>query len=251
MGSNFTAPISKIERSRLVKVSCSPLAPVVVHPSSPLHLDALLSAVHPAMHDKGKVTRQGASGVEYAPLPLLRALSPDAPCDWIFAASAMEVSADAELSTVSFTKRRDGVDVLMGERQITPGMGPMRDRMTTAIAVLAREVFFFAVCYDTSELSRLLRRISHIGGMRKQGYGEVCGWGTEELGGYDRWRESLVLAGKARRFLPASFCNYGFSGDCRVQSLGAIRPPYWHHVSDTQRVDVGAGVILRERLTCS
>lgn len=75
---------------------------------------------------------------------------------------------------------------------------------------------------DAAEVRRLLRRITHIGKKRSQGYGLVAEWVVEEVPGeWGPWMD-----GRLRRPVPASM---EVPPDIPAyKTVLSIRPPYWH-----------------------
>ena len=222
----------------IVKLTAIMDAPIVQ--MSPLHLDALLTAVHPAMHNqahcpvRADTTRSGLSPV---PLPLLSAYCGST---WVWAATAAEYPDCAALSTSTITRRTDHHDVLYLQRKVTPSVGPMKDRMIKSVVIMTPEVWFYAATNNTKELMRIIQRVNAIGGLRKDGYGSVREWRLEKSAICPH--EILAQDGHARRRLPQALCEN------EAYKRLAIYPPYWMAADAPFGFEVGDAVALREEV---
>lgn len=200
----------------VVDVTCHLLRPAVI--DGPLHLDALLTARHPAMHTRDcSVTRKSGGRPMVAPLPLAVARIGGA---WVWCASAACPAGPDGVAAI--VKRRDGVDYLMTQRTVYPSVGPDRDRLKRVMTVQALPPFRAAVLgpSDVKELRRLLRRVDQVGGLRKSGYGVVREWEVAEVEAVPE--TCLCIDGVTRRTLPVEM----FAADA-APSVMSIIPPYW------------------------
>lgn len=226
---------------KTVKITATLKTPVALN--SPLHLDGILTAVHPSMHNRPeKPTRydQDDIAVWQPPLPICSARSnAGTQYDWVWAATAMEFPDNAKLESDVIVKRWTAEDVEQFRLVLSTATGSLRNRFVKFPIVVANEAYFYCVTDDIKELARLLRRVRSLGGLRKSGYGVVGGWEIEDAN--MQWQEILVKDNIARRRIPASF------GDGKPISL-SVKPPYWHKFTVTQGYDVGDTVALSDHL---
>lgn len=214
--------------------------------TAPLHLDGLLSAVHPATHGHQRPTRSDETDehIRIAPLPLGQVFYGGS---WVWAASAAQMPDEATLRVSTITKRRDPGDVYYAQRQFQPASGPMRDRMVAVQTVCTPSMSFLAVSNDVPDVRRLLRRVMSVGGLRKNGYGQVLSWDVDVADislGIDAWRETIINDGRARRRLPAEILK---PDTYRDQQLRAM-PPYWCRAGLVWGVEVGDECELRDEV---
>lgn len=190
-------------------------APVIT--TTQIHLDGILSAVHPAMHNLSGITRQSArSEVKTAPLPIDSAKIGS---KWVFCCTASDFDDSAKVFTDKFNKRKDAIDYHYITRRLTPRSGPGRDRLETCYGVLCEYVRFYASTTDLREMERICKRVSSIGNLRKMGYGRVSNFEITEA--EMEWRDCLVRFGVAMRNLPACMTVGGNLSRIPVQA------PYW------------------------
>lgn len=215
-------------------------APVIT--TTQIHLDGILSAVHPAMHNLSWITRQSArSEVKTAPLPIDSAKIGS---KWVFCCTASDFDDSAKVFTDKFNKRKDAIDYHYITRRLTPRSGPGRDRLETCYGVLCEYVRFYASTTDLREMERICKRVRSIGNLRKMGYGSVS---CIEINKTElSWKECLVLNGIAMRNMPACMVDEGFISRIPVQS------PYWlsdnieHGVMAGEKCFLADGVWLNE-----
>lgn len=201
----------------------------------PIHFDALLASVHPAMHNLKQVTRfSKAEDVVTAPLPLDSAKAGNA---WIWCASTGEFDDQAIAFDDKFNKRKDHTDYLYAQKRLTPRTGPGRDRMETAYGVLCKYMSFVYSTTAPKETDRIIKRIRSIGGLRKMGYGNVTGYEVTEIG--LNWRECLVKDGMARRHLPTSMAIGEITEAC-------VTPPYWLASNKVPAIFTGSECELKD-----
>lgn len=226
---------------KTIKVTARVKTPIAIN--SPLHLDALLVAIHPSMHNKqAKPTRYDLdnSAIEMPPLPLCSIRSrPEKPYEWVWATTAMEFPKTARLESDVIVKRWTAEDIEQFRLVLATATGALRNRFVKFPIIVTDEAYFYCTTDDVKELARLLRRVRSLGGLRKSGFGLIDGWEIEEID--MPWQEILVKDGIARRRIPASF------GDGRPISL-SVKPPYWHKSTITLGYDVGDSVKLNEGL---
>lgn len=184
---------------------------------TPIHFDALLSAVHPAMHNIPALARRnGRTGVINAPIPVD---SVKRKWEWIWCCTTAEYSDDAIMYSDKITKRKTGTDYYYLSGKHTPRTGTGRDRCETIYGIMCSSVSFLAASSDLKELERICRRVKNIGGLRKMGYGEVCGMEIKETD--LKWEECLVRDGRALRTIPKSMLK-----GCQSKRI-TVHPPYW------------------------
>lgn len=186
--------------------------------STPIHFDALLISVHPAMHNRPQLTRRS---------PVQDIVEPHIPVDsakygsvWVFCCSSADYSDDARPYQTKFTKRKDPADYFYIRSTQTPRTGPGRDRCDTIYGVVCSSVRFLASSHDEKELNRICRRVHNIGAMRKMGFGEVSEYQIQPCPDLD-WRRCLIDRGRAVRNLPAQLLQ----SKCERNII--FRPPYW------------------------
>lgn len=186
--------------------------------STPIHFDALLASVHPAMHNLNYLTRRSpAQDVVTPPIPV-----DSAKCDsdWVFCCSAADYSDDAKPYQTKFTKRKDPGDYFYIRATQAPRTGPGRDRCDTVYGVVCSSIRFFASSQAENELNRISRRVRNIGAMRKMGFGEVTEYQIQPRPDLD-WQRCLIDRGVAVRNLPAPLLQ----SECTRDII--CRPPYW------------------------
>lgn len=215
--------------------------PVIVN--APIHLDGVLAAVHPAMHNLGGINRfSGRNNVITAPLPLDSAKIDKT---WVWCATAADYAPGATAFTDKFDKRKDALDYHYISRRQTPRTGPGRDRMETVYGVACEYVQFWASSANLGALRRICARVKHIGNLRKMGYGNVHEMQITES---ERiWKECLILNGIAVRNLPGQLIETG-EKIVEVQTVS----PYWlpdnliPGCREGDRCALKAGVYLNE-----
>ena len=224
----------------VLRVTAQLQTPVAIPVHGSLHLDGLLMAVHPDAHKIDNPSKaMPLSELMALPLPLVR--FNHAGIGDVALCSAMQVSEDARVEVEPWTKRRDGYDALVAAKPYTTHVGPSKDRFQKATLVVAREVWWWAVG-DRKGVARLVRRVKHVGRLRKMGHGRVRSWTVERAEGVDPL-EVLVASedGTANRTLPPEWLSYWSS----LQSRLAVAPPYWHPDRLGEAVPEGAWVELK------
>ena len=208
--------------------------PVIL--TAPLHLDALLSAVHPDMHGGGVVSKiTDKSEIRQAPLPLDSAKLGRA---WVWCASAAEFADDAQYYEDKFARRKTDHDYLYMRGRQTRTFGPQKDLMAAVYGVVTPWVRFLASSANLHDLRHIAKRIKSVGAHREKGYGQVE---RMEIQPVDLdFTACLVDDGRARRNLP------GTLAEGRIVSMVNVRPPYWHACTMEQGVTVGGKCRLRE-----
>lgn len=220
-----------------VEVTCRLARPAVL--DGPIHLDAILTARHPAMHDRSRrLTRSCQEGLAVAPLPLAVARKGDV---WVWCASAHAPIPDGFIAIV---KRRDGVDYHMTNKTVYPSVGPERDRLVRKPTINGPIVFRAAVPDEAGikELRRLLRRVEQVGGLLKSGYGVVHEWLVSEI---DAPPETCLVDGDfTRRVLPEAML-----ASCTTPERMSILPPYWQQAETHLAYPVGIRGALCSEIT--
>lgn len=212
-----------------------------------IHLDALLSAVNPAMHKKQTIVNCMSAkndNLFSAPLPLAKVKIHD---KWIWCCSSEILPPEAKMSTETYTKRRTPEDVMMLQRRFVRGSTAMRDRMIKNSVILTPTISFLCAADERSKpwLEKLVNDVFEIGSLRKQGYGEVKSVSVWETN-FD-WKDCLLSPkGKALRRIPIEMLKSASS--C---SLNTIKPPYWMHAYDEFSIDVGQEMELNPEVECT
>lgn len=209
--------------SQLLEVTAYLRTPIVL--TDELHLDGLLMSAHPLMREHPISRSTPAEALSTAPIPI-------ASLTWGGATAALCSTAhfpdDARTTTSQATKRRDPEDVYRLTNRYNPSYGRGKDRMRQLPVVVTPSVSWLGIG-DRRGVSRLCRRISHIGGWRSAGYGEVIGWDCYYVDSPPV--AVLVQGGVAMRHLPKVWCQWG-----SVTRSCSIVPPYWHPARATEEV---------------
>ena len=183
-----------------------------------IHLDSILYAVSPAAHNKDKQINRFTlqSDVKDLPIPVdcIKRKS-----QFVYCCSTADFINPHKI-TDNATKRRDGYDYMYYHRQQTPRKGYDKDCMLKLYGVACESVKFLASSSNIADLHRYLRRVKSIGGMRKQGYGEVTGYTVDERPEMD-WRDCVCQRGFAIRNIPSYFL------ETQYKNISRCRPPYW------------------------
>lgn len=211
-------------------------APVIT--DAPIHFDALLSAVHPAMHNIPSITRYSEmEGVVQAPLPLDSAKIGKM---WIWCSSSADYSADARPYQDKITKRKVGMDYYYLNKRQTPRTGQGRDRCDSIFGVVCSSVSFFASSNQPSRLSRICKRVKGLGSLRKMGYGKISRFEMEETD--LPWQECLIHNGTALRHIPAEMVN-----EICINRV-VVHPPYWLQAQLQYGVAAGQPASLKKEV---
>ena len=223
----------------LVRVVAEMAGPVVA--DRDVHLDGLLVWSAAQDLDLEPPSRgQALSTIPPVPIPV-RAVSHGE--HDIYLCSAWSLSDDAEPWRHSWTRRRDAHDVERLARPFDSGYGPGRALLRTAPAVLARCCTWQLDTDDLDDLRRLLLRITHLGGLRAHGLGEVRGWSVRESDGPSAW--CLVDEyGRAARPLPISWLADYEGAPVRL----AVQCPYWHPEAHVPAVAPGTPARLTDEV---
>jgi hypothetical protein len=221
------------------KVKFNLLAPVSIQEQ--LHFDALLSAVNPLANNKrislnAQSSKEMANKMEHFPLPVKRLVTADS---WVYCASAIFFPPETQIDKSAFIKRRTAQDVEMFERKLRSGAGVMRDKLVKPLIFNTPYVYFLVDSTDKGSLESLCSEIISIGGLRKQGYGEVQSVEISEMKKAD-WTSCIIKDGYATRRLPSSFV------EAEYYIKSTVRAPYWLQVNKEACVDVGQDVRLKQ-----
>lgn len=228
-----------MQRRRLdtLRISCDVLTPVAG--DQPIHADAILTSAHRGACS-GKIWTRSTPIAELPRLSSFRH-----PSLWVYwrighghevpLASAMQGAWRAEVDHV--VRRRDAIDIESMSKTVTRGTGPDRDLMIPVPLRVVESRVWWDVVGNRRAVKKLLRNVSSIGGMRKQGYGKVINWSVDRVDDCS----PLVRAGVSQRNLPQSWCS---SYD--RQDVGPVEPPYWHPGRNVARVPCGTECELAE-----
>lgn len=218
----------------LVRVVFEMSSPVIL--TDPLHLDAIITAVHPDAVDTTLVRTMDAKGeIRGLPLPLERA---GAGGTWVWCASAAYFPDTAKPFSGKYCRRKDEYDAdWLGKNVMTIG-GIYKNRVATVSGVAAPEVCFLAVPKDADQLLALCRKVQGLGRMRADGYGLVRDVRLERV--TRDWRDALVYGGQAMRTLPAEMLA------SEVRKPVRIHPPYWAGSGRAKGAEPGDEAILSQ-----
>lgn len=214
--------------------------PIIV--DGPMHLDALLAAVHPAAHNQEifLTRRSAAEDVHQIPLEIDRAWMPGGM--WVCCCSTADYSDDAKPFSTKLATAKKPQDYFYLNAMQTPRTGPGRDRLDTVYGVACSSVSFLVSARKASKLDRLAKRVKNIGGLRKAGYGEVVEYELLERPDLD-WRDCLVSKdGFALRNMPAEMVESD-----EITSV-VVRAPYWVSSMAVPGVTEGASIRLRSEV---
>jgi hypothetical protein len=152
----------------IYKISFEVKTPIIT--STDIHLDSIFYCVSPASHNKDvHISRFSTSLPPELPIPIDCAKIGD---KYIYCCSTADY-INAEQITENFTKRRDYIDYHYLNNIQTPRKGIERDIMTKAYGVVCTAVEFKLSSTNFADVNRYCRRIHSIGGLRKEGYGEI------------------------------------------------------------------------------
>ena len=211
------------------------VTPVIT--TAPIHLDGLLSAVHPAMHnlDISPNRFSKTDCLRVAPLEIDSVKI--GPC-WVWCCSAGEYDDNAVPFHDKFNKRKDCNDYTYLSGRITPRTGPGKDCMETAYGIACQSISFLFSAPKSKEVERVAKRIHNIGSLRKMGYGQVKGFRIEETG--LGWKDVILQDGVAVRNLPGTMV------DTDELISVHVRHPYWMPANMEDGVMAGMPCRLKE-----
>lgn len=211
----------------LLRVRAYLLTPLAL--TDPLHLDGLASSCHPDVRG-GRLTRgSDAANVVRPTLPIASITHEG---HKICVCSAAEVAPDARRSREHLTRRRDAADVDHLAKPVHTRTGPSRDVMLPYAVWLTPYVEWWCVGARRGLKKLMATRTTHVGAMRRIGFGAVDRWQFDATSGDPA--ECLVLAGRARRNLPIAWCD---APDV-VEQI-PVTHPYWHATSRADGVRQG------------
>lgn len=201
----------------MIRIIFNMTTPIII--SEPLHLDAVLTAVHPdALPQPWTNNRLRDNNLPNLPLPLKKATVDD---DWIWCASTCSLDGEVRPYAGMHTKRKSKEDIFALRKNVMVIGGVFKDWITSDRGFITSEISFLAESDDIKELAYLCSQITHFGKLRGMGYGQVKGFRIEELHGR-KWEDCLIQDGRAARDIPQSFILGGFGWD-----FVNIHPPYW------------------------
>lgn len=217
------------------KLTFHVLTPIIA--TTDIHLDSIFSAVSPAAHNKAyAVTRHTSSNsISQLPIPIdcIKAGS-----EFVFCCSAASYEK-ASLICDSATKRKDGNDFMFYHRQLTPRKGIEKDAMLKLYGVVCESVSFLLSSSNISSVHRYARRVRNIGGMRKQGYGQITKYELDEMTELN-WKDCVINNGKAIRNIPQEFLDNG------CHSSAPCKTPYWLLDGSRKCATVGDFAVLKD-----
>lgn len=199
--------------------------------SSPLHLDSLLAAIHPAMSGR-KMTEVNRftpkEEIIDAPLPFNSAFVGK---QWVWLASAGIFPDNAKYTNSMHSKSRSDENINNIYAIFNPSAGRTRNRIVDLRTVITPQISFTADVAFLWDLRRLLKRITFIGGKRNCGYGKVSGYDIEQVD--IDWKTILIKDTIVQRRIPDSFCTVSSPNNI------AVNPPYWSRTRTTNAYEVG------------
>lgn len=197
--------------------------PVVVR--HPLHFDALLASS--VIQGKNPVSRgTPAAEIVDPDLPVLKVAVRGAAC---YLASAWSFPPDAQRGRERFVRKKDATDIHQRQRTWHRSSGGERTYCLPVPTVETGTVSW--VCVGGRQgVREVLRRVSQIGALRRQGYGMVAEWVVERLAGGDPEQALMTAEGKAARNLPAEWVEQGHT------RRGPYDAPYWHPARQRQLI---------------
>lgn len=207
--------------------------------SDPLHLDALLTAVHPDAVDATRLYALEAFGKKapVLPLPLKKAETDGA---WVWCSSAAFFSDAAVNFSDTYCRRLGVADAAWLKRNVLTIGGLFKDRVAKALGIVSPEVRFLAETSDMDALEALLAEISGLGKFRAFGYGETDGFSVEPSS--RPWTDCLVQNGRAVRTIPVAMLKN------RPESSVRALPPYWSLRDRCAGADPGDEAVLAEEV---
>ncbi len=185
------------------------LTPIIT--TTDIHLDAVFSAISPSGHNKDYVITR------HTPSRSIKQLNIPIDCAkinnrFIFCCSVANFH-NAETICDTACKRKSGEDVLYYHKNITRKTGIEKDSMIKLYGVSCDCVSFLLSSSNKSSVIRYAKRVNSIGGMRKQGYGQVTDFKLTERPDLS-WKDCIVSNGKAIRNIPSIFID----GPCHSKS---------------------------------
>lgn len=198
------------------KLTFDVITPIIS--TTDIHLDSIFSAVSPAAHNKNYFINR------HTPFEKINQLPIPIDCmkignEFVFCCSAADYQ-NASLICESTTKRKDGNDFMFFHKQLTPRKGIEKDVKLNLYGVSCESVSFLLSSSNISSVHRYARRVHNIGGMRKQGYGQVANYKIEEMPELS-WKDCVIKNGKAIRNIPQEFLE----NECH--SYDPCMTPYW------------------------
>lgn len=222
----------------LLKIEWALVSPVIMQ--DPLHLDALLMAVHPEARSITEVNRNLRDGeLVQLDLPIKKARCGDR---WVWAASSVELADNAEPYTGTYKKAKDHEDAFYLTKNTMVIGGIHKNWVKRVSGFTTSSVTFYAATDDPDGVESLCRRVSSVGKLRGMGYGQITGFVISEAEG--GWQDTLVRDGLAFRNMPACFCE-----EEATEDIIAL-PPYWGMYRREPGFAPGAMATLRPEVAC-
>lgn len=192
-------------------------SPVIL--DAPLHLDGILSCVHPAMNGRANQLNRTSSAGEIlsAPLPFDSARN-NGTRVWCCSAGQFDQYAQDYIddTIIKFTYPSDYDFLKMNH---APRTGPSRNQFKQIRGTLCSHVSFLFSSTQPNEIYRIAKRVRGLGALRKIGYGVVTSLDLQESN-LD-WTQCLIQQGRAMRNLPIEHIQNA------KERLVCTRPPYW------------------------
>lgn len=199
----------------MVRLTFTLVTPLIV--TEPIHLDAILTAVHPESRQHPAVNCDLRDGcLPDLSLPLKKAQLGG---KWVWAASTVSLEGEVKPYRGAHTKRKAREDLFQLEKNVMTIGGVFKDWIVEDLGYACSRVSFLAEPTSLTELLNLASRVGYIGKLGGMGYGQVTDFSVQEVP--LPWRSALVQDGHAVRNLPHLFLEN------EAQSQIAIRPPYW------------------------
>lgn len=211
----------------LTRVVFEMASPLVI--SDPLHLDAIIMAVHPEAAETALVRTMDANE-KFTPiqLPLERA---GIDGDWVWCASAAFFPDTAKPYSGKYCRHKDALDGDWLKKNVMTVGGLYKIRVAGITGITTPEVCFLAATEQQEELLALCERVRGLGRLRNHGYGMIKKVRLEPV--TRDWRDVLVYGGEAMRTLPHSFVTNPCHQQIRTQ------PPYWARTDRMKGVEPG------------
>jgi hypothetical protein len=202
-----------------------------------LHLESVLMATRPS---PSSVRLQRSTPIEDIEDPAIPVARITVRGHVVYMCSAAMLPDETAVAREWITKRKDPTDAFLLDAPYSVSSGPDRNY---CLPVPVHETATLAwVCVGNRKTIRsdLRRYCTQLGAKRRNGLGRVARWECERL--TEGSPEDVLLSGgRARRFLPAAWCEWHSGAE-----VGPCRPPYWHPARWIERVVPGARCVLRD-----
>lgn len=211
-------------------------SPVVTN--TEIHFDGIMCAVSPASHNKHMQVNRFTKAEDIITLPI--------PVDcikigksYIYCCSSADYVNGTPIVDKS-VKRKGGLDFLYYNQRQYINSTINKNCMLTLYCIACESIKFLVSSSNFKELDRYCRRVHNIGGMRKQGYGEVLGYNISEMPELN-WQDCIITPDNiAIRNIPQEFCENTCNSELRC------KPPYWLLDGKQQCSAVGEQAMLKD-----